>query len=119
AGCFGLGDDPGEVAGSGHARLVDDDDVARTELEGVLDLASFGEPVALSDPAVHRVGDGAQVVLHDLRRPAGRGQRYEASAAGGDGVAHQLQGSGLARAGRTDADDDQLVGAGERLGQAT
>lgn len=68
-----VGEDALQQQGARHARLVDEDHVARPQAEVLADLQAPGGAVAVVQPGVQGVGAPVQVLAEDLRRAGGRG----------------------------------------------
>ncbi len=112
-----VGKDLIEQEGAGHARLVDQDDVAGAQLEVLIDgLPPVGAAAAVK-PGVQGVGAAAEVIGEDFRRAGGRRERDQPTARRVHGAGHQPHRCRLARAHGAETGQQQLLGVGEGGGQ--
>ena len=101
--------DGGQIGGRGHASLINDDDVSRSDVETA--LAMFMEPLRHG----HRRHSGGGLELLGGR---GRDRHTPRSRSGaGDRLGGNTHSGGLPRTGRTDPDGEHLVAGCDLPGQ--
>ena len=111
----GVGGEPVEVAGAGHAGFVDEDEVAGVEHEPLVRRAAAGSGVVGVAELVQVLRAAAELRAEDVGRGGGRCEGDDAAAGGAPGLGDGLHGGGLAGAGRPDADDES-AGVGREAG---